>query len=307
MTASMTGYGRGEDVGPAGQVVVEIRSVNHRFCEVVLRLPRSLHALEDKIRRRVQERVARGRLEVSVSIGRSLAATAQEGAQSTAAPVVRVDTELALAYYNHLKELGEKLGVGGNITLDMISRLPEVLVLMEPEVDPEEMWIAVGRALDQALAELIALRKREGAALAADLLSRVDAMRALQAELSSRTRDLPKMYLERLQRRLAELLPPAGAGVANLDPGRLEAEAALLADRTDVSEELLRLASHLDQFAATLQSGEPAGRKLDFLVQELNREVNTIGSKASDLDVTRLVLAAKAEIEKMREQIQNVE
>lgn len=307
MTASMTGYGRGDGDGPAGHVTAEIRSVNHRFCEIVLRLPRSLHALEDKIRRRVQERVARGRLEVSISLGRGSAASGSNGAKAAPAQAVHVDTELALAYYNHLKELGEKLGVGGNITLDMISRLPEVLVLMEPEVDPDEMWPAVEHAVDGALAALLAMRQREGAALAADLLGRVEALRAVQAELAARTHDLPKLYLERLQRRLVELLPPGSAGAANLDPGRLEAEAALLVDRTDVSEELLRLTSHLDQFAATLQGGEPAGRKLDFLVQELNREVNTIGSKASDLDVTRLVLAAKAEIEKMREQVQNVE
>lgn len=143
--------------------------------------------------------------------------------------------------------------------------------------------------------------------MAADLRQRIAAMQKLHDELGVRTAALPEQYMERLQRRLAELLPAGTTGATALDPGRLEVEAALLAERVDVSEELPRLASHLAQFLATLDANEPAGRKLDFLVQELNREVNTIGSKANDLEVTRLVLAAKSEIEKMREQIQNIE
>lgn len=300
MTASMTGYGRGEGQGPNGLVTVEIRSVNHRFCEVVLRMPRSLQALEDRVRRQIQDQIARGRLEVAVSIDRKSAAQGRAAA-------VQIDTELALAYYNHLKELGEKLGVRGDISLDMISRLPEVLVLTEPESDPEEMWPALAEAVSGALEQLTAMRQREGEALQAELRGRLETLQRLQADLSARAGQLPAQFLERLQRRLAELLPPGSAGAASLDPGRLEAEAALLAERADVSEELARLASHLEQFGATLQDDGPVGRKLDFLIQELNREINTIGSKAGDLDIARLVLAAKAELEKMREQVQNVE
>lgn len=288
----MTGFGRGEASGDAGRVTVEIKGVNHRFCEVVFRMPRQFSALEDRGRKLIQSKVARGRFEVYVAWEPSAEARA-----------VKVDKDLALAYYNALRQLAEEIGSNQELSLDTLAKLPEVLSVEEGELTDDEIWALLEPALTQAMAGLITMREREGAILAADLAERLDRIEAFRSAALQRAPQVVEEYRQRLTRRLEELLPPTNP----VDPQRLAQEVALFADRADVTEELQRLASHIGQFRQALQSDEAVGRKLDFLVQELGREINTIGSKANDAELTAAVVAAKSELEKIREQVQNLE
>ncbi len=288
----MTGFGRGEASGDAGRVTVEIKAVNHRFCEVVFRMPRQFSALEDRGRKLIQSKVARGRFEVYVAWEPSAEARA-----------VKVDKDLALAYYNALRQLAEEIGSNQELSLDTLAKLPEVLSVEEGELTDDEIWALLEPALTQAMAGLITMREREGAILAADLAERLDRIEAFRSAALQRAPQVVEEYRQRLTRRLEELLPPTNP----VDPQRLAQEVALFADRADVTEELQRLASHIGQFRQALQSDEAVGRKLDFLVQELGREINTIGSKANDAELTAAVVAAKSELEKIREQVQNLE
>jgi len=288
----MTGFGRGEASGDAGRVTVEIKAVNHRFCEVVFRMPRQFSALEDRGRKLIQSKVARGRFEVYVAWEPSAEARA-----------VKVDKDLALAYYNALRQLAEEIGSNQELSLDTLAKLPEVLSVEEGELTDDEIWALLEPALTQAMAGLITMREREGAILAADLAERLDRIEAFRSAALQRAPQVVEAYRPRLTRRLEELLPPTNP----VDPQRLAQEVALFADRADVTEELQRLASHIGQFRQALQSDEAVGRKLDFLVQELGREINTIGSKANDAELTAAVVAAKSELEKIREQVQNLE
>ena len=289
---SMTGFGRGEASGEAGRVTVEIKAVNHRFSEVVFRMPRQFSALEDRGRKLILSKVARGRFEVFVAWEPSAEARA-----------VKVDKDLALAYYNALRQIAGEIGSNQELSLDTLARLPEVLSVQEGELTDEEIWALLEPALEQAMAGLIAMREREGAVLAADLAGRLDRIEAFRAAAARRAPQVVEEYRQRLTRRLEELLPPTSP----VDPQRLAQGVALFADRADITEELQRLASHIDQFRLTLQSDDAVGRKLDLLVQELGREVNTIGSKANDAELTAAVVAAKSELEKIREQVQNLE
>lgn len=288
----MTGFGRGEASGDAGRVTVEIKAVNHRFCEVVFRMPRQFSALEDRGRKLIQSKVARGRFEVYVAWEPSAEARA-----------VKVDKDLALAYYNALRQLAEEIGSNQELSLDTLAKLPEVLSVEEGELTDDEIWALLEPALTQAMAGLITMREREGAILAADVAERLDRIEAFRSAALQRAPQVVEEYRQRLTRRLEELLPPTNP----VDPQRLAQEVALFADRADVTEELQRLASHIGQFRQALQSDEAVGRKLDFLVQELGREINTIGSKANDAELTAAVVAAKSELEKIREQVQNLE
>lgn len=292
MPRSMTGFGRGEGAGPAGRIVVEMKAVNHRFSEVVFRMPRQFNALEDQARKLILGSVSRGRLDVFVSW--------EAAAQARG---VKVDKELAVAYYNALKELGEEIGSKSELTLDMLAKLPDVLKVEEGEVTAEALWPTFESAIGEAVSNLLAMREREGAALAADLASRLDKIETLGRVVAARAPEVVKEYRTRLARRLEELLPQGSA----VDPQRLAQEVALFADRSDITEEIQRLGSHLSQFRQALQEAEPVGRKLDFLVQELGREVNTMGSKANDATITNQVVEAKTELEKIREQVQNIE
>lgn len=292
MVRSMTGFGRGEATANLGKITVEMKAVNHRFSEVVFRMPRQFNAHEDAARKLILSQVTRGRVEVIVS----WEATAK-------AKGVKVDKGLALAYHNALKELAGEIGSKLEISLDTLARLPDVLSVEEGTVTDEEIWAMLEPALKQALANLIAMREREGAALAADLSERLDKIEAFRRKALEAAPRVVAEYQQRLTRRLEELLPQ---GIA-VDPQRLAQEVAIFADRADISEELQRLGSHIGQFRAALAEGDAIGRKLDFLVQELGREVNTIGSKANDAAITAAVVAAKSELEKIREQVQNVE
>jgi len=290
----MTGYGRAEVAGPRLTVTVECKSLNHRSLDISLRLPRTLNSFELEARRQVQEAVQRGRLEVTVS------ATASAGqAQRT----VRVDVAQARAYARAAGQVARAVGRRKAPGLEWVMGQPGVIVREEePELPATEGWSLLTQALAQALGDLVARREAEGKALAQVLRTLHDGLTAQVAAMEARVPEALQRRAARLRERVASLL--AGAPI---DEGRLAVEIALLAERSDVREELDRLRTHLDQFTTLLEDGGSVGRTLDFLIQELHREVNTVGSKADDLELTQLVIAAKATLEKLREQVQNLE
>jgi uncharacterized protein (TIGR00255 family) len=291
MIRSMTGFGSGRGSSGGEDVDVEVRSVNHKFCEVKVRLPRELSAAEVELVKLVKERLARGGVEVTVRRG---------GAAASFAP--RVDVVLAESYARAFAEIQARLSLPGPLTLAEILAADGVVRLEEREVNVEGAREAVRHALAAALDGLVAMRAREGEALARDLAQRLDAIQALAARVA----ELVPRSVEAHRARLAERVAELARGVP-LEPARLAQEVALFADRTDVTEELTRLASHLAQARALLGLAEPAGRKLDFLVQEMHREANTIGSKSQSSEIAGHVVSLKVEIERIREQVQNVE
>ncbi len=291
MIRSRTGFGAGRGAAGGEEIDVEVRSVNHKYCEVKVRLPRELAALELEVTRAVKERLARGGVEVS---GR------RSGGTGDVAP--RVDLALAEAYARAFRELQARLGLPGEPTLADVVAADGVVRLEERTVEPDAARAALFEGLGRALDALVAMRAREGEALARDLEARLATVEGLVARVAELAPRVVEHHRQRLQERVAEL----SRGVP-LDPARLAQEVALFADRTDVAEEMTRLASHVAQVRALLAGADPAGRKLDFLVQEMNREANTIGSKSQSADLGGIVVALKAEIERMREQVQNVE
>jgi uncharacterized protein (TIGR00255 family) len=291
MIRSMTGFGAGRGAVNGEEVDVEVRSVNHKYCEVKVRLPRELGALEQEVIRAVKERLARGGVDVAVR---------RTPSGSLVAP--RVDIGLAESYARAFAEVQARLGLPGGVTLADVIAAEGVVRLDERAVDVEIVGEALRRALGAALAQLVGMRGREGEALARDLGSRLDELERLVGRVAELAPQTVEQYRVRLSERIAEL--SRGFPV---DPGRLAQEVAVFADRTDVAEEITRLRSHLAQVRALLGQSEPAGRKLDFLVQEMHREANTIGSKSQSADIAGVVVALKADIERMREQVQNVE
>jgi uncharacterized protein (TIGR00255 family) len=287
----MTGFGAGHGAAGGEELDVEVRSVNHKFCEVKVRLPRELAALELEVAKAVKERLARGGVEVAVR---------RPGNGAGLAP--RVDVALAESYARAFRELQDRLGLGGGVTLAEVLAADGVVRLDERTVSVDAAREALRAALGAGLDALCEMRAREGEALARD----VEARLALVEDGVGRVAALAPQVVEHHRARLAERVAELTRGVP-LDPARLAQEVALLADRTDVTEELTRLRSHVAQARALLGQDEPAGRKLDFLVQEMHREVNTIGSKAQSAEIAALVVSLKAEIERMREQVQNVE
>jgi uncharacterized protein (TIGR00255 family) len=288
----MTGYGRGEsDVGGA-KISVEINSVNRKQSDIVINLPRELSALEPRVRQAISERLARGRTNVVIAFDPS----AQNGR------TLALDRGLARSYHDGMRSLQKELGVTGEITIGMILQAPGVLRFAEDELVPSKIWPALEEALDGALSELIKMREKEGKHLAKDLIRRLKVLRQELKEVGKKHPALVEKYrdalLERINKAGLELTP---------NDDRLVREVAFFADRSDVSEELTRLESHLAQFAHHLRKDEPVGRTLEFITQEISRELNTLGAKASDADISRHVVACKAEVEKIREQIQNLE
>ena len=291
MIRSMTGFGSGHGQSGSEEIDVEVRSVNHKFCEVKVRLPRELAALELETVRRVKERLARGGIDVSA-----------RRPPGRAGLTPRVDLGLAEEYARAFGEVGARLGLPGQVALSQVLAAEGVVTLEERSADLGAAREALAAALALALESLGAMRESEGQALARDLEARLQSVEAMVAKVEKLSPRSVEQYRQRLAERVAEL----ARGVA-VDPARLAAEVALFADRADVSEELTRLRSHLSQMRALIAGGEPAGRKMDFLVQEMHREVNTVGSKSQSAEIATLVVALKAEIERMREQVQNVE
>ncbi len=292
MVKSMTGFGRGENVGKLKQVTAEIKSVNHRYIEVSVKMPRQYSLLDETVRRTVMNHITRGRVEVYLKIENT----------SPPEPQVQVDNELALAYYKALKELADTTHASMDIGVSSLAQLPDVLKVLEPEEDLEVVGQDILAAVEEALVKLVKMREIEGQKLESDLVQRLELLADLNNKVAERSPLVVSQYKEKLQSRIQELLDGG-----QVDEARLAMEVAIFADRACIAEEIVRINSHLDQFRHILQEDRPIGRKLDFLLQELNREVNTIGSKANDLEITQLVVEMKSELEKLREQVQNIE
>lgn len=288
----MTGYGRGEVVTSGRKFTVELKAVNHRFCEMVVRLPKNLIQLEDEIRRQIQTHISRGRVDCYFSMEE----------QTDKKIKVKVDKNLATSYYKAVKEVLDELGIDGEVRLEHLLSLPGLLVLEEPAEDLETIWPAIEQALGQAIHALLEMRRLEGGRLEEDIRRRLQRIKELNRKTENRTPLVTQEYRSRLTQRLQELLPE---GV--VDPGRLVTEVAIFAERSSIVEEVVRIYSHLSQLRLSLEAGEAVGRKLEFLVQEINREVNTIASKANDLQISQIVVEIKSELEKIREQVQNIE
>jgi len=292
MLRSMTGYGRGEGRAGGYRITVEIKSLNHRFLDLNIRLPRFYLALEEKMREKVKSRINRGRIEVIVNID-------QENGKKQP---LTVDMDLAIAYYNALKELAQRLNLPADMGAKDLLGLPEVVKTSEPEWTEEGLWPGIEAALEEALTQLLTMRAKEGARLEEELRERAEKVRSLIKAIEERAHQVPGEYAEKLRQRIREL-----AGDLVLDPSRLEMEVALFAERADIREEVVRLHSHLDQFLRALDQGGAVGRQLDFLLQEMGREAHTISAKANDLMISNWVISLRGEMEKMREQVQNVE
>ncbi|MDT0631523.1 YicC/YloC family endoribonuclease [Rubrivirga litoralis] len=291
MIRSMTGFGRGSAAADGAEATVEVRTVNGRYAEATVRGLGDLAEHETAVQSTVKEAIGRGTATVHVSLSRA----------GGAASGLRVDAETARAAGALLREAAEAAGLGAAaVTLADVLRLPDVLVA-RPAPDDGAGWRAVQAALAEALGALDAMRRAEGAALRDDLAARADAIEGGAAAVEARAPERTTEARARLHERLDEFV-----AAGQLEPGRLEAEAVLLADRLDVTEEAVRLRSHLGQFREALALDEPVGRRLNFLAQEIGREVNTVGSKANDAELTRLAVAMKEEVEKIREQVQNV-
>lgn len=292
MLNSMTGYGRGEAGSSGTSVIIELKAVNQRFLDLVIRLPRVYIALEENIRRVLRKRISRGRVEAIVSISE----------ENLEKQPITVDMGLAMAYYNALKELAQNMVIPVDITADKLLSMPEVIKTTETEWDEKTLWPVVKAALENALDGLLAMRQAEGQRLQADLENRVGLIRSQVEAIQQQAVEIPRFYADKLKSRITEL----AEGVV-FDSDRLEMEVALMAERADITEEIVRLRSHLEQITAVMAADEPAGRQLDFILQEMWREINTIGSKAGNLQISSIVVGVKTQLEKMREQVQNVE
>lgn len=291
MVYSMTGFGRFALEKDGREVTVELKSVNHRFLDIGLRIPRHIGFIEDTVRRVLSEQLNRGHVEVSINY------------KNNRSDARKVDVDIALlkAYIHTAKAANEQLGLEDDLTLTAALRMPDITSVSESEEDKDEVNSLVKEALLWALTELKRMRAEEGERLRLDLSLRADQIERITREIANRAPAVVEDYRAKLSARIEELL------AEQVDRQRLATEVALFADKASIDEETVRLFGHLDQFRAVLNASECSGRKLDFIVQELNRELNTIGSKANDSAIANLVIEAKAEVEKIREQVQNIE
>ena len=292
MLRSMTGYGRGHAVNGRYDITVEVKSVNHRDFEFASRLPKAYLFLEEKLKHTLKAACSRGKVEAAVTI------QLLDGGESE----ITLNLETTKGYLSALREAAAALDLIDDLRLSDIVSFPDIFTVRKTDVDPDEMWEMVRPAAEQAVEAFIRMRETEGEQLGKDLKNRLDAIAAALSEIEERAPQLKEEYYARLYQKISEVLEGQ-----NIDESRLITEAAIFADRVAIDEETVRLRSHLRQFEDLLKSKEPVGRKLDFLVQELNREANTIGSKCQDVSIARRVIDIKSEIEKIREQIQNLE
>lgn len=292
MIKSMTGFGRGNIDQDGRSFTVEIKSVNHRYCDLNIKMPKSLLSLEDRIRKVIQEKVTRGKVDVFIT---------QNNYEKQGAKVV-LDEKLADSYVECLNKIKERYDIKENISLALISKFPDVVNLKQEEEDAENLWKILSLPLRDAVNLLVDMREREGLKLEKNILLKCDYIKSLLDKIEEKSPLVVEEYKERLNERLKELL-----GEGQVDENRIAVEVALFADKSAIDEEIVRLNSHLVQLKETFNLNEAVGRKLDFIIQEMNREINTIGSKANNLEVTNNVLNIKNEIEKIREQIQNIE
>ncbi len=292
MLRSMTGYGRYQQMIGGRDILVEIRSVNHRYFEFSARVPRVYGYLEEKMKSFVQSRVSRGKVDVNVTV------FTVEGQDA----VVELNRSLAQGYLSALRSVSEGYQLQDDLSLSVLSRFPDVFSVRKAAEDEEVIWDAVRTVAEEALSRFVEMREKEGEKMRQDISGRLDVIEEWVGEIERRSPETTKAYRERLYAKLREVLEERA-----VDESRILTEAAVFSERVAVDEETVRLRSHLNQYRSFLSSKEPIGRKLDFLTQEVNREINTIGSKAQDLAVTRIVVDLKSEVEKIREQIQNIE
>ncbi|MEH7106825.1 YicC/YloC family endoribonuclease [Bacillus sp. JJ1764] len=291
MVISMTGFGRGKAESDSFSVIVEVKSVNHRFSEMNIRMPRQLLKIEDKMKKKLGQHIRRGRVEVYVSV---------EGAGSITRKL-HIDWNLIEEYFQFMKQAGDTYGITGTITLhDLISR-PDLLHIEESEADNEELEDLVLKATEEAVVLLKQMRIAEGEELKKDLISIISQVETHIFELQKYAPVVVQLYKERLTKRMQEFVN------GQIDETRILTEVAVFSEKADINEEITRLNSHIQQFVQTLNHHEPIGRKLDFLVQEMNRETNTIGSKANDSTIALIVVEIKSLLEKLKEQVQNIE
>ena len=302
MIRSMTGYGRGESMGYDWKCTVEIKALNHRYCDISVRIPPMMNPFEDNIRKILAKEIHRGKLEVYIRID-------SFGQQ----PVkIEINASMADAYMKALHKLLERYAVPDQATLAMLASYPDVFMVDKTVTDElrSRIWTVLERAVREALKQFNEMRKREGDALYTDVLLKRSRLQELLKDIKLRLPETVKEYEKRLRDRIAEVithLPEGGRSLSDTDENRLLVELALYADRVCIDEEITRLESHLQQLDHIMAEEDAVGRKLDFLVQELHREANTIGSKTSDTTISRLIIDMKSEIEKIREQVQNVE
>ena len=292
MIRSMTGYGRYQDTVDGMDITVEIKAVNHRYYEYSSRLPRAYGFLDDKLKAYLQGSISRGKVDVYVFIDTADAPGSR----------VTVNHSLVQGYLKALREIAETYGLRNDVSVMSLARYPDLLTVHREAEDEEAVWAAVRTVADVALNRFLQMREKEGEKLQEDILSRAAAILEAVGQVEERSPQTVREHMDKVQARMRELL-----GTATVDEQRLLTEAALFADKIAVAEETVRLRSHISQLEHMLAGNEPVGRKLDFLVQEINREANTIGSKAQDVQLARVVVDIKAEIEKIREQIQNIE
>lgn len=292
MPKSMTGYGRSKMLFGAREITVEIRSVNHKFFEFSSRVPGQYGYIEDKLKALFSASISRGKVEAYVSI------STNDGSDVS----VEVNTPLAENYISALRKANSTLNLTDDITLTRLFGIPDIFTVTKAETDENELWEEVRATASAALEGFVDMRRREGERLKADILTKLDYIEETVAKIELRSPEVTKEYRERLYQKLCDILQDK-----NIDEARILTEAAIFADKTAVDEETVRLKSHVASFRELLELDEPIGKKLDFLVQEMNREVNTTGSKCSDLTITKMVVDLKSTIEKVREQIQNIE
>ncbi|MGB7604311.1 MAG: YicC/YloC family endoribonuclease [Lutisporaceae bacterium] len=291
MIKSMTGFGRGEATRDNITFTVDIKSVNHRYSDISVRMPRVVQALEQKVREYVNSKLNRGKIDIYInydSFGKDTK--------------VKLDTNLAAAYVDSLNVLKEQFGIKDELSLSLLTRFTDILKLDTEEQDVDLLWSILSDALEQAVSSLVDMRSREGERLRKDMLLKLDNIKNIVEDIKAMSAGLADEYRAKLYEKIKELTKEI-----QLDENRILTEVAIFADKSGIDEEIVRLGSHLEEFKKTLNIKTPIGKKLDFIVQEMNREVNTIGSKSSNLGVVNNVISIKTEIEKVREQIQNIE
>ena len=292
MVRSMTGYGRGEAASETLSVTVELKSVNHRFFEASVRAPRQFAFLEDKLKSYIQSRVARGKIDIMVSCDFSSAETDK----------IEINEPYADSYVSELRLLGKKYDIIDDISVSTVARNPDVFTVTKQRLDDDEVWSLVSSAAEIAVDNFIKEREAEGTRLSEDVIGRTKTILNLVSVVEERSPQTVKEYRERIENKIRELLTDT-----TVDEQRLITETAIFADRVAVNEETVRLRSHIAHFSEMCEQGGVIGKKLDFTVQEMNRETNTIGSKCQDIEISHIVVDIKSEIEKIREQIQNIE
>ncbi|SKC87265.1 YicC/YloC family endoribonuclease [Maledivibacter halophilus] len=293
MISSMTGYGRGEFIGETRSFLVEIKSVNHRYNDIIIRMPKKLSAFEERIKKLIKSSVKRGRIEVYITL--------EEYKDDDL--IIKPNLNIIEQYHDSLLQIKDKLNLKDDINLSTLTRFPDIFTIENREEEEEVIWEALKTSVNQAVLGLINMRKVEGVKLAEDIKIRSEKIYNIVEDINLRSPIIIKEYRDKLLERIRELTEDN----INIDEDRIALEVSVYADKSNITEEIVRLFSHIEQLKLITNESGAVGRKLDFLIQEMNREINTIGSKSSDIEISKMVIEVKSELEKIREQIQNIE